>query len=406
MKQGTIRGMVVLLALFAGMLRGQSPDGTEWNRRVRVAREMGWVARHTSMSDLAPELRRAMLGGRRPMVEAGVHGGAARVSSTSAVSILDWRNQWGKNWLSPVRHQGSCGSCFVFGTVAVAEAIYRIEHAEPDVEIDFSEQLLLSCEPTGNCQDGGWSSNVLDYMREQGTAQESCFPYRALDLPCSPCVSWLDGRDRIRIFDWDWVCSGSEDRVALIQALSEGPVVVYMTVYDDFYDYGGGVYRKTPEATEEGGHIVALVGFDRDQSCWIARNSWGTRWGEQVDFRNAWGEVEMGTWAQRCWGVTTTNVAPVFGMTGSSLSVREGERLELDLQVTDANHDPVTVLAEGLPEGASLSGEGGVWRVVWTPSYTQAGSYHLVFRARDGLLESVKAVDVSVRNVKKTLRRY
>ena len=398
-------GILVLILLVAGTIQGQAVGRMEWDRRVRAARDMGWLARPTAMSELAVAVRRGMLGGRRPF-----RGEVGRMGEAMAIGVplpatVDWRNHWGRNWMSPVRHQGPCGSCYVFGTVAVAEAVYRIEHADPDASVDFSEQLLLSCEPTGNCQDGGRSSHVLDYMKEQGTAQESCFPYRALDLPCSPCGLWQEGQDRIRVYDWAWISDDSERREAVMRALQEGPVIAYMTVYDDFYDYGGGVYRKTADASEEGGHIVALIGYDREQSCWIARNSWGTDWGEEGDFRVAWGEVDMGTWTQSCRGVTISNVAPVFGLECDALTIREGECLRLELEVTDPNHDPVMVTAEGLPEGATLSG-GESWIMVWTPTYTQAGSYHLVFRASDGSLDAIKVLDVTVRNVKKTPRRY
>jgi hypothetical protein len=54
-----------------------------------------------------------------------------------------------------------------------------------------------------------------------------------------------------------------------------------MMVYSDFWDYAGGIYIKSPAATEEGGHFVNIVGWGSSGGVnyWICKNSWGTDWG-------------------------------------------------------------------------------------------------------------------------------
>ena len=41
-----------------------------------------------------------------------------------------------------------------------------------------------------------------------------------------------------------------------------------------------------PKKTEKllGGHAVMAVGFDQKQKCFIVRNSWGLKWGQQGYF--------------------------------------------------------------------------------------------------------------------------
>ncbi|MCK4271555.1 peptidase C1, partial [bacterium] len=39
------------------------------------------------------------------------------------------------------------------------------------------------------------------------------------------------------------------------------PVASYMTVYSDFYGYSSGVYEHVTGEVE-GGHIIAIVGWD------------------------------------------------------------------------------------------------------------------------------------------------
>jgi len=55
---------------------------------------------------------------------------------------FDWRNNNGQNYLPPVRNQGSCGSCWAFGTVAPLEALLKIRQG---LAVDLSEQYLVSC---------------------------------------------------------------------------------------------------------------------------------------------------------------------------------------------------------------------------------------------------------------------
>ncbi len=81
------------------------------------------------------------------------------------------------------------------------------------------------------------------------------------------------------------------------QALADnGPFLATMRVYSDFFDYGGGVYQYT-WGELEGGHAVAIVGYNDYQGYWIAKNSWGTGWGEGGWFRIAYGECAIDSYA-------------------------------------------------------------------------------------------------------------
>ena len=76
----------------------------------------------------------------------------------------DWRNAEhnGKvgDWCTPVRNQGSCGSCWAFSAIGALEAIINIREGSPYLDIDLSEQQLLSCPPdSGGCD--GWSFHKL-----------------------------------------------------------------------------------------------------------------------------------------------------------------------------------------------------------------------------------------------------
>jgi len=71
-----------------------------------------------------------------------------------------------------------------------------------------------------------------------------------------------------------------------------GPVETAFTVYEDFENYAGGVYKHVSGAMA-GGHAVKIVGWGTDPSAgdyWKVANSWNPYWGEKGFFRIAFGE--------------------------------------------------------------------------------------------------------------------
>jgi C1A family cysteine protease len=77
--------------------------------------------------------------------------------------------------------------------------------------------------------------------------------------------------------------------------VDHGALSACLVVYQDFFSYGGGVYKHVSGA-QAGGHCVSLVGYDDAQGCWIAKNSWNTGWGESGFFRIGYGECGIETW--------------------------------------------------------------------------------------------------------------
>jgi inhibitor of cysteine peptidase len=72
---------------------------------------------------------------------------------TPALNWCSTNNPLGRDVCSAVKNQGSCGSCWAFGTEGVVEA--AIKKAD-GVERDTSEQYLVSCNVQGASCNGGW----------------------------------------------------------------------------------------------------------------------------------------------------------------------------------------------------------------------------------------------------------
>jgi hypothetical protein len=187
----------------------------------------------------------------------------------STADYFDWRLLEG---VTPVKDQGSCGSCWAFGATGAFESAYYIAEG---VIPDFSEQVLVSCDENSNGCDGGWTGSAYNFFSIYGAYDESCMPYHATDT--EPCA--MDTCDPVCYLQGYQLVPNNVS--AIKNMLMIGPVSTSFTVYDDFYSYQGGCYEHAD--TDPTNHAVVIVGWD-DNECngegaWIVKNSWGAGWG-------------------------------------------------------------------------------------------------------------------------------
>jgi len=204
---------------------------------------------------------------------------------------FDWRNEV-PGGLPSIKSQGSCGSCWAFGTIASLECNIKIKD---NVEEDLSEQWLVSCNQEGYSCSGGWwchdyfmENGKTDPCGDSGAVLEQYFPYSATNEPCS-CPYPHD------YFIEDWAYVGDPNGVATVDQIKQaildyGVVSVAVCVNQAFQDYTGGVFSG-PSCSSIN-HAVALVGWDDNQGAngvWFLRNSCGDDWGE-----NGYMNIEYG----------------------------------------------------------------------------------------------------------------
>jgi hypothetical protein len=93
------------------------------------------------------------------------------------------------------------------------------------------------------------------------------------------------------------------------------------------------------------------------------------------------------------------NAPPVLATIGSKM-VAEGQSLEFTISATDANLTLPALSATEVPPGGSFADQGnGTGRFLWTPDYTQAGSYPVTFIASDGVSQDSETVTITVSEV-------
>ncbi|MBD3347641.1 MAG: T9SS type A sorting domain-containing protein [Candidatus Eisenbacteria bacterium] len=251
-----------------------------------------WRAAPNSISLLPDEEFRKMLGGGwPPHVKAIFDTLKPRPQDLSRTypSYWDWREMGGT---TPVKDQGSCGSCWDFAATGALEGNLRVNEG---VVYDLSEQQGLDCNDGGSSCDGGWQGDAYAVFTDPGAVSEECMPYLAQENTCRQRLC-----EKVAIMDgYQWVAGNVNSYKA---ALMEGPISACYTVYEDFDEYNGGCYQHV-WGSAQAGHCVVIVGWD-DSMCggngaWICKNSWGGGWGTAGYFYIKFGDSGIGSGAER-----------------------------------------------------------------------------------------------------------
>ncbi|XP_071548233.1 dipeptidyl peptidase 1-like [Panulirus ornatus] len=206
---------------------------------------------------------------------------------------FDWRDVEGVNYVSDVRDQGKCGSCYTFASAGMMESRLRIVTHNQRQDV-FSTQDVVSCSMLSQGCIGGFIYLIAGrYAQDQGMVAEECNPYVGQDESCDTDMSCA--RTYVSEYHYLGGYFGACNEESMLQALVEhGPIAVAYFVYDDFYNYEGGVYHHTGlknefNPLEAMNHAVLLVGYGVDantgEKFWTVKNSWGADWGEEGYFR-------------------------------------------------------------------------------------------------------------------------
>ncbi|XP_054829743.1 dipeptidyl peptidase 1 [Eublepharis macularius] len=213
-------------------------------------------------------------------------------AAASLPASWDWRDVNGVNYISPVRDQGPCGSCYAFATMGMMEARIRILSNNTQTPVLSPQQIVSCTEYAQGCM-GGFPYLVGKYAQDFGVAEESCLPYTGVDSPCSlkkDCYHYYTS-------DYHYVggfYGGCNEALMKLELVKNGPMAVCFQVFPDFPNYRGGIYHHTGlmdpfNPFEMADHAVLLVGYGSDphtgEKFWIVKNSWSDSWGEDGYFR-------------------------------------------------------------------------------------------------------------------------
>ncbi|KAK3154803.1 hypothetical protein QOZ80_2BG0195280 [Eleusine coracana subsp. coracana] len=154
-------------------------------------------------------------------------------------------------WITSIKSQGECGSCWAFAAVGAVESRYAIQGARDNRGLlDLSEQELVDCDNNGHGCKGGNRNYAFDYIAKKGISSEA---------------------DRLPLHRHQ-----RHDEFELLTAVGYGPVAVGISVgknNNDFkyYEEGDGIYDGP--CYRDSRHAILLIGYT--YGSYILKNSWG-----------------------------------------------------------------------------------------------------------------------------------
>jgi cathepsin B len=162
---------------------------------------------------------------------------------------------------------------------------------------------LVACNFENFGCSGGLLVNTVDFLQTEGVASEECMPYQDIDTTCSfKCI------DPTKQYTKYYCKSGSlkilSDYEEIQRELfTNGPLMVGLSVYEDFTSYKNGTYKHVA-GDMVGGHAIKMIGWGHDESdgslFWVCQNQWSEAWGMDGYINVKAGEIGLDSMAVGC----------------------------------------------------------------------------------------------------------
>lgn len=212
-------------------------------------------------------------------------------SSLADDDNIDWV---AKGAVTPVKNQGSYGTCSYFASISVMEAINKIQGGNDLVSLS-EQQVIDCCTPSTGCN--GWPGEEIAYFAHHHAAAvtEASYAYTGASTIPKPDGTPCKTGTATPASSSKRICVPIGDPDTMMANLKTlGPATLMLNL-DCLQGYRSGVINRN-ECRESPGtwpdywginHATTLVGAGEDNGVkyWKVRNSWGSSFGEKGYYR-------------------------------------------------------------------------------------------------------------------------
>jgi cathepsin B len=215
--------------------------------------------------------------------------------------FFSWRKKM-PECVGPIEDQGECGACWAFSSAGVLSDRLCI-HSKGEVKQRLAPQELVNCNYENYGCEGGYLMSSMDYLMTEGSVNQKCMPYVGTTETCTyRCADGtMDDFQRYYCKPGTLTISTTYDEIKR-DLMDNGPVMVGLTMYEDFMNYESGIYRYAA-GQEVGGHAMKLIGWGYDDQLglyWELQNQWTTDWGEEGFVKILHGEIGIDSISISC----------------------------------------------------------------------------------------------------------
>ena len=182
--------------------------------------------------------------------------------STGLPKSFSWREKM-PQCVGPIEDQGECGGCWAFAASGLLADRFCIKSGGKVTE-RLSPQELINCNYENYGCQGGYLMTSIDYLMSEGVVPSKCVPYKDGNGTCTYRCSDGNEANFKRYYCQVGSLKISTTYETIMRDIYEnGPVMVGLTMYEDFMNYSKGIYKNVG-GEYVGGHAMKLLGWGYD----------------------------------------------------------------------------------------------------------------------------------------------
>lgn len=224
-------------------------------------------------------------------------------STVGTIGSIDLRP-----YCTTMEDQGRLGSCTGHAVTSAMEILLNRQNRRIELSRLFVYYQARLLEGTTAYDAGAYLRDAVKAANKWGASDERVWVYNIRYFNKPPAKQAYQDAIKRRITEYRRCPTFTEIRASLEQGY---PVVGGILLYSSFLSTTTaktGVMTHPDKSTERflGGHAVCFVGYDDTKQHFIAKNSWGTQWGDKGYFYVPYSVVKDSTLSMDFWAIMGT----------------------------------------------------------------------------------------------------